>query len=439
MINGWKRNKDEHGYDLQISLFTSIIQKIYFWIDQSCFNKMLNKTREKILILSAVFPPEPVVSAKLSFDIANKLSENNSVTVISPKPSRPFGFKFMDETMVLNFNHIQVSSFTSPASGVIGRFRESYSFGKHCYTYIANNHQNIDIIYANTWPLFGQYYAVKAAKKYNIPIIIHVQDIYPESLSQKLPFAASFFNNLLIPLDKYILGNASKVIAISKKMKSFLESSRKLDNNKITVVSNWQDEESFQKEESFDRSKPFTFMYLGNIGPVAGVDLLLNAFAKTYLKNARLVIAGAGSLKESLVTQTANYPDAMIEFWAVPDGQVPKVQSKADVLILPVKKGAASTSIPSKLPAYMFSAKPIIGCVDADSDTAAAINDARCGWVIESEKVESLTALMLEIVQVPAETRRQFGENGKNYAMENYSKKSNLQKLISIIIQPNPS
>jgi len=48
-----------------------------------------------ILIVSAVFMPEPVVSAQLSEDIANELAVNHKVTVISPKPTRPFGFKFL--------------------------------------------------------------------------------------------------------------------------------------------------------------------------------------------------------------------------------------------------------------------------------------------------------------------------------------------------------
>ena len=54
---------------------------------------------------------------------------------------------------------------------MIGRLRESYSFGLQCYKYIKNNNENIDTIYANTWPLFAQYFLVQAARKFNIPLI----------------------------------------------------------------------------------------------------------------------------------------------------------------------------------------------------------------------------------------------------------------------------
>ena len=49
---------------------------------------------KKILVVSSVYPPEPVISAKVSFDIARKLAESNRVTVICPHPSRPLGYEF---------------------------------------------------------------------------------------------------------------------------------------------------------------------------------------------------------------------------------------------------------------------------------------------------------------------------------------------------------
>ncbi len=322
-----------------------------------------------------------------------------------------------------------------PQSGILGRFHESYSFGRYCYNYIVKNHKNIDLIYANTWPLMSQYFDVKAAKKYHIPIVIHVQDIYPESLLKKLPIAAPFFKNILMPLDKYILRNANHVITISVKMKNYLAKSRKLNNDKISVIPNWQDEAPFinyRQERPVVADKKFTFMYLGNMGPVAGIDVLLKSFAKAHLGNAVLIIAGSGSMKDTLVKDAKNIPECGIEFWDVPDGRVPEIQSKADVLLLPVKKGDASSSIPSKLLAYMFSAKPIIASVDIDSDTAAVINAARCGYTIKSGDLDLLSAVMKQAYSLEKSEMEKMGINGRHYALENFSKKINLKKAESV-------
>lgn len=397
-----------------------------------------------ILILSAVFPPEPVVSAILSNDIANSLSVNNEVTVLSPKPSRPYGFKFVDEPVKFNFQHIQAKSYTCPSSKIFGRFKESYSFGKHCQKYISENHQNIEVIYANTWPLFGQYFAVKAAKKFNIPIIVHVQDIYPESFGNKIPILSTLFNFFLLPLDKHILRNANKIIAISSKMKNYLSKSREVEKDKINVIQNWQDEASFIENRTSSTSNSaqnnvFTFMYLGNIGPVAGIDLLIDAFAKVDLPNCRLIIAGSGSMKVPLQKMATEAKLKSVEFWDVPAGKVPEIQEKAGVMILPIKKGAAMSSIPSKLPAYMFSAKPIIACVDKGSDTANVIEQAGCGWILPPEDKPILIETMKMAIGLSRKELQQKGMNGFDFAIEHFSKGKNLKKLCNIITETMPA
>ena len=150
--------------------------------------------------------------------------------------------------------------------------------------------------------MFSQKAIVKTAKKYGIPCVIHVQDVYPESLSNKMTgLKKRMVQSLILPMDKYILGNCTKVVAISEKMKSYLVKTRGISEDKVSVVINWQDEKEFidyqERQGANQKSDKFTFMYMGNIGPVAGVDLLIDAFFKANLKDARLVIAGSGSVR----------------------------------------------------------------------------------------------------------------------------------------------
>ena len=395
-----------------------------------------------ILIISAVFPPEPVVSASLSRDIAAALAKDHKVTVLCPNPTRPHGFVFEKAIDSLDYKVVRLNSYACSESKIFGRLRESYSFGKHCFEYISQNNIGIDLIYVNTWPLFAQYFTVKVGKKFEIPISIHVQDVYPESLANKLPLLKPLFNLILLPIDKYVLGNATKIIAISDKMKNYLIKTRKIEAEKIEVVQNWQDEKAFINYEiSVDQArftkKLFTFMYLGNIGPVAGVDFLIDAFITASLESCRLVIAGSGSKKKSLEDKVSLSGMPTIEFWPVPDGKVPEVQYQADVLLLPVNKGAASSSIPSKLPAYMFSKKPIIACVDIDSDTARAIDSANCGWILPPENISTLSGMMQKVATVAKVELKDRGENGFNYAIENLSQIKNSETVIKCIINAN--
>lgn len=390
----------------------------------------------KILIISAVFPPEPVVSANLAFDVASTLSLENKVTVLCPRPTRPFGFVFGTYQRKANENVsiIEMQSYTCPQSSLIGRLRESFSFGKATANYIRQYNKDIDVIYADTWPLFAQFLIVRMASMHDIPIVIHVQDIYPESLESKFKYLSCVFKLILKPIDRYILRKASAVLAISDYMKEYLADTRGLNRNKIFVVLNWQDEELFSLiNEGSENQNKFTFMFLGNIGPVAGVDLLIDAFVKADINNTRLIIAGSGSMKLELHKKASAFNNYDIQFWDVPEGKVAEIQNRASVLLLPIKKGAAYSSVPSKLPAYMLSSKPIICCSDINSDTARCVSEANCGYVVRPENINELSKAMVDITLQKGEVLKAMGANGRKYALEVFSKKANLTKLQSVI------
>ncbi len=400
--------------------------------------------QKRILIITGVFYPEPVVSAGLMKDLALELSKNYPVTILRPKPSRPMGFKLPDYSYgQFTFEVIETDSYVHPASSLIGRGKESYSMGKWCVKYIEQHHDEICFIYNAPWHMFGRSMIAKVALKYNIPYITPVQDVYPESLSSKLPnvfFLKRFVNTILLPSDKYLLSQASRIHTISEKMVDYLSKTRGIDKSHFVAIRNWQDEREFVEYANVHQNKknddtPFTFMYMGNVGPLAGIEVLFDALRDSQLPNARLVVAGSGSAKQSLMEKAKSYKDCLIEFWDVPAGKVPETQSKADVMCLPVKKGYAMSSIPSKLPAYMFSKKPVLASVDAESDTAMCIRDHQAGWVALPEDAESVSKAMKEAYSLSREELERIGKNGFEFAIENLSRTKNLQKLYDACIE----
>lgn len=391
--------------------------------------------RKNILIVSAVFPPEPVVSANLTFDIANEMALNNNVTVISPIPTRPFGSNY--ENILpkkLLFTHKVLKTYTCPKSNFVGRLMESYSLGKASSKYLLAEKTKFDVIYANTWPVFAQMFLVITSKRINIPLAIHIQDVYPESLVSKLPlFLGKLVKFFILPIDKFVLKSAQKVITISPQMKNYLVTSRYLNEKNVIVIRNWQNDELFTNYKLQKKnSDKFTFMYLGSISASAGVELLINAFAEANIEGSNLIIAGDGSEKINCINLAKKYT-SKIEFCDAPSDIVPELQATADVLLLPLRKGIGKTASPSKLPAYMFSKKPIIACLDIDSDTAMVINTADCGWVLPPENILSLSKMMQKVASTPEEDLLKKGENGFSYAIQNLSKKNNLAKAVKCI------
>lgn len=390
----------------------------------------------KILIISAVFPPEPVVSARLSWDLAKALSTRYSVTVFCPLPSRPEGFNYSNETISAPFEIFRSESYTCPASNIYGRIRESYSFGKAASKYIKKNRTEISCIYANVWPIFAQKEVVKIAEKLKIPCVLHIHDVYPESLTHKMnSLTGEVINYFMKKIDSKILCKATKIIGISEKMINYLSTTRDVPFYKFELIRNWQDDSIFlnQIESQEKTGSDFVFMYVGSISPSAALSSVIKAYSKTSFNNTILVIAGAGSEKGHIVKMVETLEVKNIEFCEISPDEVPLMQSKADVLILPLKKKIAETATPSKLTSYLLSGKVILACVEGNTDTAEIINAAQCGFIVPPEDIDAIATVMKKMHHMSRVDLQIMGNRGREFALQNLSREVNLLKLTSVI------
>jgi glycosyltransferase involved in cell wall biosynthesis len=408
----------------------------------------------KVVIINAVYPPEPVVSAQLGRDLAEQLARFRAkVTVLCPLPSRPVGAKYPGLSTFKGNRVVQegwtdvirLDSHTSPESGLIGRMRESFSFGRNVCHCLVQYFQDVDVVYANAWPLFSQALIARHCTLRGIPLVLHIQDIYPESLLGKLP---GFLGRLVaVPLtawDRRIARQAARVVVISENMRQTYIHGRGLAPEKVVTIRNWVDESRFvclpARETACEKygvpKNLFTFLYLGNIGPVAGVEGLIEAFHAVRLNQAQLVIAGDGSAKTACVDLAKRLEVNNVRFISDPEVEnVPLIQSLGHVFLLPMRKGAGLSSIPSKLMAYLFSQRPVLATVDAASDTARCICEANCGWVGEPENVSWLAAKMAEVSSMPESALSALGQQGRAYGLRHFSITEGVTRLGATILE----
>ena len=395
-----------------------------------------NLSNVNILIAADDFLPEPNVVAEMTYDIACALGKDHNVTVLAPHPSRPVGYDFSKCSLVEGpFNLIRLDTYIYTASNVIGRSKESISVGKAVAKYIKGHKDEIDVVYAVVNPFFAEYKVAKAAKKCKLPVVMHIQDVYPEPIVRRIPVFGNLVFKCALPVDKYILRNSTRVISIGEHIKQYIAQTRKIDERKFVVVNNWQDETRFGKPVKNGRRKDiFTYMFLGNLATAANLHYLLECFAEAHMDNARLIFAGSGNLKEYLIEQAKQYQGVKVEFWDAPSSEVHEIQSQADVLLLPLRKAVSLRCFPSKFPAYLFSKRPVLACVEHGSDVELSIRNADCGWVVEPENKEELIERFKSIAQIPRRILDEKGENGYEYCQKFLTRKVNLEKLVNTII-----
>jgi glycosyltransferase involved in cell wall biosynthesis len=400
-----------------------------------------------VVLVSAIYPPEPVVSARMSADLADHLSFRDvDVIVICPFPSRPYGANYDDAVGLCSdivprqrIRIVRLASLVRPQSTLMGRTSESFSFGRNVARFLSSQLSGrIDVLYANTWPLLSQAFIAREARKQRIPLVLHRQDIYPESLVTRQPRLGRITLRPLQMLDEWICRKTFTTVVISDGMRHFYTTCRGVCGDRVVTIPNWQDEGDFEARPNRTvscahyRMDParFTFLYLGNIGPVAGVAMLISAFHRAGVKNAQLIVAGDGSAKEGCISLVKNLAVQNVHFISDRNAKnVAAIQSMADVCLLPIRRGAAFSSISSKLPAYLFSGKPVLATVDLGSDTARSIEAAGCGWVGAPEDESWLAAKMAEISTMPGSSLREIGEAGRKYGLATFSKGRNVRLL----------
>lgn len=392
----------------------------------------------KQLIIASVFPPDAVTSAYLNIDLANALSHEGPVTVIRPFPSRPKGVTYTEKdiTKYDNFETVLVDSYRCPSSKVLGRFRESMSFGRACKKYIEEHHDEINFIYNHSWHLFGYYMVAKTAVRYGIPYMTVVQDIYPESLftSRSLPgFVQKPVMKTLGRLDRYTLRNAARVRTISEEMRSYLIKTRGLDGNKVFAVDNWQDDSNHYYLPLNEKQSSFVFEYLGSINSHSNVDLIIHAFAKAQLENAELRIYGGGNKKEECVQLVQDLGLKNVRFDYVQRDNVPQVQAKASVLVLALSKGNGAYSLPSKVTSYMLSGRPILASVDVESATTRYINNAHCGIAVPPADEEALANAFKTLYLIERDEMVKMGANAREFAETHLTRDYNLNIVVNQI------
>lgn len=396
-------------------------------------------SKKRVLVVTAVFPPEPVTSATLNYDLTKALASEFEVVELNPRPSRPMGFNFIKapHIEISNFKQIIVDTFVHPKSSFIGRMKESRSFGRVSVNYIKAHHDDIDFVYNDGWQLFGLYMVAKVCVKYRIPYIVPIQDIYPESLLTKLPnkLGLHYLVKMLLGwMDRYYIKHAAAVRTISDSMADYLSRTRAVPREKFLVIANWQNDEEFKDWRSvFKKNGKTVFMFVGNNNKQANVDLMIKAFHKANLQNAEFQIMGGGNAKMDCQNLVKELGCNNIVFGDVPVGEVANVQKQADVMVLALKTGTGTQGVPSKLTAYMMSGKPIIASMEPEADAAKMILKAEAGYVSPADDVDLMAESFKRMANHTEEELLLMGEKSRRFADKYLSRESNLRLLTNKI------
>lgn len=404
----------------------------------------------RIVVVSCVFPPEPVVSSRTSFDVARALAaRGHDVTVIAPFPNRPAGrlysgyrrVPFGRESTPEGFRLVRCASTFSQRSTMLSRLAENVSFGITSSLALLFRRKP-DVVYANTWPIFAAGMIAVVARLRRIPIVLSVQDIYPESLASQRRVGDRVVSRVLLASDRWIARGAAAVVVISERFAEHYRRTRNVDPSRIHIVPNWlssagTEETSGAAEACRDRNgiprDAFLLTYGGNVGVAAAVETVIESFRHLGDRaDIHLLVAGDGASLEECRRLAHEIAPQRIHFQK-PWSSTMDVLHAAEAVVLPTRATQSMASVPSKLISYLLAGRPVIAATLKDSDTAAAIRASGAGVVVEPDDPRALAAAILAVAQLSREERQRMGMAARTWAMASMTTDVCLPRLLSIV------
>lgn len=281
------------------------------------------------------------------------------------------------------------------------------------------------IIVYGTSPIFQAIPAIVAGKILNVPVILWVQDLWPNVLKDlkivKNKFLLKFINIFV----NLIYTNCNFLYVQSNSYRKFLKKEKKLKQKKIRVLYN--PEISYKSEFKETKNKKFTICYAGNLGIAQSNDILIKAAIKfRFNQKLEFKIYGDGSEKNKLVKQIKLNKLKNVKIYkSVRPKKIKSILFSSDALLLILSKGdGLSKTMPAKLQTYLAIGRPIL--ISADGEAFEFVKEHKLGFVSKAEDLNSFIKNINEAKKLSIVERKKIYKRSKSI----FNKKFEINKWI---------
>jgi len=286
-----------------------------------------------------------------------------------------------------------------------------------------------DVVLYSSPGLVGFLGAQRLAKRFRVPLIFEVRDIWPLTLMQVGGYSRHHpFMRFLQWIEDRAYRDSDRVISNLKNAVEHMQA-RGMEPGKFAWVPNGfsMAEVSSPRplSEEVSRRLPrdkFVVGYTGTLGAANALHVFLEAASRLRQhEDVAFVLVGGGKEKPELLAQAKTQGLNNVTFIEpIPKAQIQSMLQRFDVCFIgltndPLFQFGVS---PNKLFDYMVAGRPIIYSIG--SGNYRPVDDAKCGVTVAAEDPEAISEAVLQLHNVPKEDLDMMGENGRNYAFRNH-------------------
>jgi glycosyltransferase involved in cell wall biosynthesis len=245
-------------------------------------------------------------------------------------------------------------------------------------------------------------------------------------------------------LERLNMPRADKIIVVSSRMKKTLQKEYGVPGNKIIVIRNGANTDLFKpmdttrvrEELGLDQSSNY-ICFVGAFWWYEGVEYLIRSIPLILEQcpQARFLIVGDGQLREELIelAKQIGVSDKVMFTGMVPYQKVPLYINASDLCVVPAtrQRNERTGASPLKLCEYMACEKPVIA---SRVDGLEIVEENNTGILVKPESPRSLAKAIIKLIQ-NQELRKQMGERGRRYVLENQSWERVVKRVADVFEQ----
>lgn len=261
-----------------------------------------------------------------------------------------------------------------------------------------------------------------AAVSRRAPFVFNVQDVFPDVAVELGAITDPRVIAVAAWLERFLYRRSDAVTVLSEDLRDNVAAKLRGDRpERVRVIPNFVDTEriapadpdnSYRREHGL--SGRTVVMYAGNVGLSQSLDLVVEAARRFRDRpDVAFVINGGGSARPELQRSAAGLEN--LHFVDMqPRERLPEVLAAGDIHLVPLRRGLARSSVPSKLYSILAAGRPVLASVDAGTEVATTLERAGAGVSVGPEDADAFCEALGRLLDDPA-GRDRMGRSGRRF------------------------
>ena len=399
--------------------------------------------RSRVIYLSQLFDPEPTFKG---LEFVKELQRHGfEVEVVTGFPNYPGGKVFegyrvrpIARDRMNGTDVTRLAMYPSHDRSAMRRMLTYLSFMLTSFLYLVFVARRSALVYVYYPSLTAGLSAVAAKLFRRTPVVIDIQDMWPDSLGSSGIMRSRLMLGLVHRACNLLYRACDHIVVLSPGFKALLME-RGVPSDKISVIYNWAEETPRPTDqalaEGFDPSDDFRVLFAGNMGTAQKLDVVIDAAARLQLDQVgcSFYLMGEGVERDRLAARAKDMGLANVRFLPrVPLSEVQRFLVGADALLVHLTDDPLfRITIPSKTQAYLYAGRPIL--MGVGGDAADLVTKANAGLVFASGDAPELAESVRSLIAAGPRKRAEMGRSGHDFYMSYLRSELGIAAIVDVM------